>query len=466
MFDGESLGIVSLLPITLTLLIAFRYKSAAFALLIGCLAGVALIGFDPARGLNILVQDALGNPDFIWLCVVVFFIGIFFKLLKTSGVIALFTKKGSGLVKSRKGTKLGAWLMSFMIIDDYFSPLMTGVVMRPLSDKQKISREKLAYILDSTTASVCILVPFTAWAAYAASLILAQGDPVLSTKDGMMVFIHSIPYNFYPILIILFTLFISLELIPDFGPMRKAEKRASETGMVIRENAAPLTDFEIEDPREVQKEPNLIVNLLFPVLIIIGIITYSIIFRDEAFIAEAFITSVFYLSLLFLFRQKKNRIPALVNIIYEGMKAVLPTIIIIALAYCLNSITNGLGASEYIISVTGPEMSPALLVIMAFLFSSLISFATGSSWGTYAMMFPFVLSLVYTYTDGAITPLVYKTVAAVAGGGIFGDHASPVSDTSILSSAGAGSDHMDHVITQLPYAILIAIITIVLYLII
>lgn len=464
MFENNSMGIWSLLPLIVALILAFKTKSAAFSLFAGCLVGVVLLGLDPAYGFNRLAQESLGNQDFIWLCLVIIFIGILFGMFKKAGVVNAFARKISRVARTRRGVQFTSWLLGLFIIDDYFSPLITGTMIRPVSDKTRISREKLAFILDATTASVCILVPFTAWGVYLASLIAAQKGPVTTADQSLTVFIQSIPYNFYSIFLLIFTLGICLKLIPDFGPMKKAETRASETGKVLRDGAEPLIATESEGiTEETPEKAHLIADLLVPVLILFGIAIGTFVLLGKLKIAEAFITTVLYMGISLYVKRQVKSIQELMTTAMNGFKDVLPTLVIIALAYSINTVTKGLGAADFIFGIAKGGLTPSMLVALAFLITAVISFSTGTSWGAYALMIPLVLPLAYEFTGGALEPLVYKTIAAVSGGGIFGDHASPVSDTSVLSSAGAGSDHMDHVITQLPYALTIAGITFILY---
>jgi len=449
------------------LVLAFSTRSAALSLLGGVVIGAFMIGGNPAVELNATFQSSLGTNEFIWVCEIIVFIGIMTELLQRSGVLTAFSKKLAGYGDSPRSVKLTTWVMGLLIADDYFSPLLSGPIMRPLSDKAGIPREKLAFILDSTSASVCVLVPFLSWGAYLISLIMVQGGPVTTASEGMSVFIHAIPYNFYPILLVLFTLGICLHIIPDFGPMRKAEGRARNEGLLLRKGAVPLMSESraVGSGAEAAKS-FLIANLLVPVVIVLGVAVGSYVFYDSILIAEAFMIAVAYLSISMLITRQLKSVGHLTDAAMAGILSVIPAILIVALAYALNATTQSLGAAEWIIHVSEGIMAPATVVALTFLLTAVISFATGTSWGAYALMIPLALPLAYSFTGGVVDPLVYKTVAAVVGGGIFGDHASPLSDTSVLASAGAGSDHMDHVITQIPYAVLIAVVTLVLYLVV
>ena len=266
-------GILSLLPLVATLVLAFVTRSALIAMLVGTFSGTLMLGSAPGAGLNELFQSSLGNADFIWICEIVVLIGILFELFKRAGVLGALAQKFAGEGGQRRRVEISAWGMGFVIVDDYFSPLLTGAVMRPMSDRAQIPREKLAFILDSTTASVCILVPFTAWGAYLASLIAAQGAAVGSVEQGLAVFIGAIKYNWYPMLMLVFTLLICTRLIPDFGPMRKAERRVAETGALLRPGAKPLVTDDGDAIQQSTRDRNvsLALELLMPVVLLVSV---------------------------------------------------------------------------------------------------------------------------------------------------------------------------------------------------
>ena len=469
-------GVWSLVPLIFALVTAFWTRSAIFSLFAGCLIGVvmmdfdpnaALFGIDPAGGIVSLIAASL-DGEFIRICVIIMFIGILFELFKRAGVLVAFANKVSKTGTSPKKVKFTTWLMGFMIVDDYFSPLMTGPIVRPLSDKAKISREKLAFILDSTTASVCVLVPFLSWGAYISGLIAKEGGPIENSSQAIELFANTIPYNIYPMILIFFTMLICLEIIPDFGFMKKAEKRAREEGKVLRDGAIPLVSDEGDDIfEEKQEKAYLIYDFLVPILIVFGTVIVNYFIFGNIRILEGFITGVIYLGISLYLKGYVKDFGDLTEIGIKGSKSVMSAIIITALAYCINTVTKGLGAAEFIIAISDDFMTPQLLVASTFFITAMISFSTGTSWGAFALMIPFVLPIAYGYSNGiAHDPIVYKALAAVVGGGIFGDHSSPVSDTSVLASIGAGSDHMDHVVTQLPYALVVGFTTILIYLVI
>jgi len=421
---------------------------------------------NPVMQLNTIFQDALGNGEFIWVCEIVLSIGILTELFKRSGAIAGFTNRLSGMGDSPRNVGTTTWGLGLLVVDDYFSPLIVGTIMRPLSDRAKMSREKLSYLLDSMTSPVAVLVPFLGYGAYLASLIVAQGNGVDTPSQGLTVLIQSLPYNFYAILTIVMALGIGTRLIPDFGPMARAEKRAQEHGLLLREGATPLiTDDDLTEGASDRPAP-LWLYLGTPILLIMVIALGSFWFVDSILVAEAFMTAVAFLMIVMVIQRHFTSLTEAVGVAMSGIKSVLSAIIIIALAYSLNTVTSNLGAANWLIQVSEGLLTPNMLVAVTFALGAIISFSTGTSWGTFALVMPLALPLAYAFSGDPGSVLALKTIAAVAGGGVFGDHASPVSDTSVLSSAGAGSDHMDHIITQLPYALIVAAVTVLLYLVV
>lgn len=467
-------GLFSLLPLGVTLLLAFVTRSALIAMLTGTFVGTLMLGGVPGAGLNQLFQASLGNEDFIWIVLIVVLIGVLFEGFKRAGVMAALAEWASagstGKTRapgSRRKTELTTWGLGFLIVDDYFSPLMTGAVMRPVTDRVGVPREKLAFLLDATTASVCVLVPFTAWGAYLASLIAAQGGPVANVEAGLSIFIHAIPYNFYPMLIIVFALLIALRVVPDFGPMRRAEARVAETGALHREGANPLVDDSVDGleqgPSADERQPSLRFELALPVAVVIAVFAWSLIALGSVKIVEAFMAGAVVLISVLLLRRRLTSAADVAGLISRGAESVMPALIIVALAYALNEVARQLGVGDAIVGLFNAGLSIEWLVPLTFVVTAAIAFSTGTSWGSFALMMPVALPVAVSFSGAEIGVLVYQTVAAIAGGGIFGDHASPVSDTTVLASLGAGSDHMDHVITQLPYALAMACLTLLIY---
>jgi len=351
----------------------------------------------------------------------------------------------------------------FIFFSDYFSPLFVGPVMRNLTDRYRISREKLAYICDSTSAPLVVLVPITGWAAYLSGLAVGHAG-IGSREEALKLFLNSIPFNFYGFLAVIMVLLIVLRLIPDFGPMRRAEERALRTGKVLRDGAVPMMGRELTHlEASTSPKPSIQLNFLLPVFLIIAVNITTFVLTGRASVLEGFMLACVVLGVT-MWIQKVDNLSGIMKTVYAGMKGVMPAVTILALAYCINTVSQEMGTAVFVVRSTEGWMSPILLPALLFLISSFISFSTGTSWGTYAIMVPIALPLAYQFSGQELGTLVFASFAAVAGGGVFGDHCSPLSDTTVLSSLGGACDHMDHVRTQLPYALAVAVVVSALYL--
>lgn len=456
------LGPLSLVPASVAILLAFLTRNTVFSLAVACLAGVLVAG-DNLLGFPRLLVSALGNEDFSWIFLLELFIGILIAFFQRTGAILNFSSFIERRRMTRKRVQLIAWFMGmFVYFSDYFSPLFVGSTMRALSDRFKISREKLAYICDSTSAPVSILVPITGWAVLVAGLIVGMG-PIEDAADAMAAFILSIPYNLYSILAVMMVGLIAAGILPDFGPMKKAEERALNEGKLTRDDAQPLMADELTgiDPYP-GIQTSLFWNFVFPVLLVIGFAVGSVTLTGSARPMESFLLASVMAAIVM--RIQGIPLAEITDTAMAGIKGIMPAIIILAFAYALNDLSATLNTADYIISVTESWLTPKVLPVLAFLITGFVAFSTGTSWGTYAIMIPIAVPLAFSFSANELDTVVYATIAAVSGGGVFGDHCSPLSDTSILASTGAASDHIDHVKTQLPYAAIIGGISILLYL--
>jgi Na+/H+ antiporter NhaC len=459
---AQHFGALSLLPAAIAIALAFITRNTVFSLAVACLAGVLVMGEGPI-GFPNLLKRALGTESFAWILLLELFIGVVIAFFQRTGAIRNFTAFVEKRALTRARVQLIAWGMGlFVFFSDYFSPLFVGATLRDLSDRWKISREKLAYIADSTSAPVSVLVPITGWAVYIAGLLIGIG-PVTDAGEAMGVFVHSIAYNVYALLAVLMVALIALGIVPDFGPMRRAEQRAMREGKVLRDGAEPLMSVELTGIAPYAGvQTHLGLNFVLPVMIVIGIGIGSWVLGGSALTMEAFLAAAVVSGLVMRFQG----IPlgAIMETANQGMKGVLPAIVILAFAYALNRLSQDLGTALFILEATETWLTPAMLPALVFLIAGSIAFSTGTSWGTFAIMMPIAAPLAFAFASDQTGPLVYATVAAVAGGGVFGDHCSPLSDTSILASTGAASDHIDHVRTQLPYALLVGTIALAIYL--
>jgi Na+/H+ antiporter NhaC len=453
----------SLVPPLLAVLLAFATRDAIISLLVACVVGVVLLG-EGIQGFPGLLTRSLGTPDFIWICSVELAIGVLVAFLQRSRAIDLFRQRAARLVTTRNQVGLLGWGLGLSVFfSDYFSPLFVGPVMRDLTDRYRISREKLAYICDSTSASVIVLIPISGWAVYLSGLAIGMGG--IPDRDAAIgLFVRSVPFNLYSILTVLMVGAIVGGLIPDFGPMRKAEARTRETGKVMRDGAIPMMGKELTDI-EATTSPHASISLNFalPVVLIVGTNVATFLMLGTASILESFMLATGVLGLT-MWIQRVDTVRGLVQTALAGMKGVMAAVTILALAYCINTVSRELQTAAYVVELTGGWMSAALIPLLAFVISGFVSFATGTSWGTYAIMVPIVLPLAIQFSDGAVGPLALASFAAVAGGGVFGDHCSPLSDTTVLSSLGSACDHMDHTRTQIPYAVAVAAVVALFYL--
>jgi Na+/H+ antiporter NhaC len=435
-----------------------------FSLAVACLSGVLVAG-EGLLGFPNLLVGALGNEDFSWIFLLELFIGVLIAFFQRTGAILNFSQFIENRRMTRKRVQLISWFMGmFVYFSDYFSPLFVGSTMRALSDRFNISREKLAYICDSTSAPVSILVPITGWAVLVAGLIIGMG-PIEDAGDAMTAFIISIPFNIYSILAVVMVGLIASGILPDFGPMRVAEERAMKEGKLVRDGAQPLMGDELTsiDPFPGIKT-SLFWNFLFPVLLVIGFALSSVFLTGSARPMESFLLA----SVMAAIVMRVQGVPLfeITNTAMAGIKGIMPAVIILAFAYALNDLSAALNTAQYIIAVTESWLTPSVLPMLAFLITGFVAFSTGTSWGTYAIMIPIAVPLAFSFSGNELDTVVYATIAAVSGGGVFGDHCSPLSDTSILASTGAASDHIDHVKTQLPYAAIIGVISVLLYLLV
>lgn len=460
----ETMGWISIIPVAIAIILAFTTRNTYISLAIACIVGCFMAG-KGVFGFTDLLKTSLGNADFIWVVTINLMVAVMAAYFEKSGAIQGFTAIVDKKNFKRKSIQLITWLLGCLIFfSDSFSPLFVGGVMRKLSDKAKISREKLAYICDSTSAPVAVFLPITSWSAYLCGLTVGIGA-IVSQDDALKLFVKAMPVNFYAILSVLFVFLICSGIIPEFGPMKKAEKRALEEGKLLRDGAVPLMSQELTNMEPSKHiKPRVFLNFMLPILIFLGVSlgTFAVLGSTKVMEASVIVVIFMIVSLL----AQKMPLQEVSDTFMAGVKGAMPAIIILALAYPLNSLSKEMGTANFIINCTQSFLTPALLPFVIFVVAAIMAFATGSSWGTFAICLPIALPMALNATGNNVTMLVAACFAAVAGGGVFGDHCSPVSDTTILSSMGAASDHIDHVKTQLPYALVVAAICAVLYLVI
>ena len=464
----------SLLPPVIAIGLALITKEVYSSLFIGILAGGLMYSGFSFEGTmqHVFVDGMIGQLSDSWnvgILVFLVVLGAMVILMNRAGGSAAFGRWAADHVKTRVGAQLATVVLGCLIfIDDYFNCLTVGSVMRPLTDKNNISRAKLAYLIDATAAPVCIIAPISSWAAAVSGFV--------DGANGLTLFVKSIPYNFYALLTIVMMLGLAVMNF-DFGPMKKAEQQALESS---GENDihASLTGAD-PAPEDKISAKGTVRHLVAPIVVLIIACVIGMIYTGGVFSGESFInafagsdasvglvfgsvvalvlTIIFYLATRVLsFRECMTAIP-------EGFKSMVPAILILAFAWTLKSMTDSLGAAEYVAGIVETSAGNLIVLLPAivFLVGCFLAFATGTSWGTFGILIPIVVSVFGGDLDNT---LMIVSISACMAGAVCGDHCSPISDTTIMASAGAQCDHIAHVSTQLPYAIMAAAISVVCYL--
>jgi Na+/H+ antiporter NhaC len=473
-------GFWSVLPPVAALGLALWKKQIYPALLLGVWMGWWVVeGWNPitATGSTVasivaVFQDA-GNARILLYSLLV---GSVLILISATGGVEGFVARVAERrwVTNRRQAQMVPFLLGILItVESSITALVAGTVGRPLTDTYRVSREKLAYICDSTSAPVCILVPFNGWGALVIGLLAVQG-----VAEPVAVLLSSIRWNFYPMLAILLVL-TTILVGREIGPMQAAERRATEEGKLLADGAQPMV---AEEVLSVTPEPGITpraVYLILPVVTMVGAIVAGILVTGrrgsspdaglwEMIQASSGSTAVLWavlasLAVLAVIALGPCRMSGRVFIdhVFNGMGGMIPVVTLLVLAFALGSVVRELGTGAYVAEIIGGAASTKVAVAGSFVLASFMAFATGTSWGTFALMVPIAVPL--AAAQGGSLPLY---LAAVLGGGVFGDHCSPISDTTIISSMASASDHMDHVRTQIPYALVGGGVALVFYLIV
>lgn len=466
----------ALVPPLVAIILALVTKEVYSSLFIGIVIGglfygnIFQQGFSFEKSVLHIFEDGLvgvlSDPYNVGILIFLVVLGIMVSMMNKAGGSAAFGQWAGRYIKTRIGAQLSAVLLGMLIfIDDYFNCLTVGSVMRPVTDKHQVSRAKLAYIIDATAAPICIIAPISSWAAAVTGFV--EGE------DGFAVFMNAIPYNYYALLTIIAMLTMVLFKI-DFGAMAVHEANAVKGDLYT----TPERPYANSAPDTV-KGRGTVLDLVFPIITliiccIIGMIYTGGFFSGTGFI-EAFsgsdasiglmlgsffalvITIIFYaLRRVLTFTESCGCLP-------EGFKAMVPAILILTFAWTLKGMTDSLGAKEYVAGLVGGISGPwlALFPAVVFIVGAFLAFATGTSWGTFGILIPIVVS---TFSGTNHTMMIISISACMAGA-VCGDHCSPISDTTIMASAGAQCSHINHVSTQLPYVLVVAVVSCITYII-
>ena len=472
-------SIWALLPPVIAIALALFTKEVYSSLMIGILAGGLLYAqFNPVMAMQHVFVDGMiaqvADPWNVGILIFLVVLGSVVMLMNRAGGSAAFGRWASTHVKTRTGAQLATIALGVLIfIDDYFNCLTVGSVMRPVTDKHRISREKLAYLIDATAAPVCIIAPISSWAAAVTGFV--------DGANGLTLFIRAIPYNLYAFLTFAMMLVLAIGRF-DYGSMKTAEEEHRASRIPDETLRHPSITGSEDQPHPPVSEKGRVIHLVLPIVsliicCIVGMIYTGGFFEGEAFVdafanADAsvglvlgsmvalFITIIFYLVTRVLdFAECMNAIP-------EGFKSMVPAILILTLAWTLKGMTDSLGAAEYVASLVESfaenGMIMAFLPAFVFVVGAFLAFATGTSWGTFGLLIPIVVS---AFQSDVNNELMIIAISACMAGAVCGDHCSPISDTTIMASAGGQCEHIRHVSTQLPYAMTVAAVSFVGYII-
>jgi Na+/H+ antiporter NhaC len=489
----EHFGFWSLLPPLLAIVLAIKTRQVFISLLFGIWIGWIILSdtslFDGTINTIQALVDVFDDPGNTRTIMFSSLVGALIAFIQRSGGVEGFINYINRFLKHmeekrnsspRKLVQLMAWLTGGAIfVESNISVLTVGSIFRPIFDRLKIPREKLAYIADSTSAPTCILIPLNAWGAYIMGLLLAQG-----ISNPLTTMIKAYPLNFYPIFAMTIVVLVILTQ-KDIGPMKEAERRAIEDGKVIRDGATPMISSELIN---MQKSKDIVAkarNMIIPIMTMVAMMPVGLIYTGwpavenievyplwkQIFFAIgkgsgstavlwAVLSAIFIGAILYRW-QKIFKLPEIINLVFKGIAGLIPLALLMMLAFAIGKVCRDLGTGVYIAEVAKSWLSPNLVPFIVFLVAGFIAFSTGTSWGTFAIMIPIGLQMAQMMNAD-----IYFTIAAALGGGVFGDHSSPISDTTIISSMASASDHIDHVKTQLPYALLAGVGTALVYLII
>ena len=451
----------AVLPPVIAIVLALITKEVYMSLLIGIFSGALLFTkfsfiLSVETTFQIMGDKIGGNADILIFLVL---LGILVALITKSGASKAYGNWASKSITTKKGALLATAVLGVLIfVDDYFNCLTVGTVMRPVTDRYKVSRAKLAYIIDATAAPVCIIAPISSWAAAVGSSL-----PEGSSLDGFSLFLHTIPFNFYALFTLVFVLVLILTGI-DYSKMRVVEEAAAEFGDVGAEEDAKEQEEEVSSKGKV-------LDLILPIVVLIICCILMMLYTggilDGVGIINAFadcssarsLVMGSFIALIFTFilyiPRKVISFREFCDCFVKGFKAMTPAVMILCLAWTLSGICSAdyLDIGGYVSAViNGNAMVAILLPAIFFLVSLGLAFATGTSWGTFGILIPIALAIF-----GDASPMITVSVAAILSGAVCGDHISPISDTTILSSAGAQCKHIQHVSTQIPYAMTVCI---------
>lgn len=484
-------GILSIIPPLLAIALALIFRQVVISLILGIYSGALFIyGFDPLtaflRLIDKYVIEAVSDVSHTQIIVFTLLFGGVIGLISRSGGTTGIANTLSKYAHTRRSGMIATWLSGLIIFfDDYANALVVGNLMRPITDKLKISREKLSFIVDATSAPVASIFIVSSWIGYEVGLIQDGLNAIGSPLNAYSVFLDTIIFRFYPIAMLVFVFLIAFTK-RDFGSMLKAERRAVVEGKV---SASTFTTAEFSEKSELfgNEDKAKWYNGVFPILVLVSVTVFGLMFTgieslkeqgiNEYGLRDIISNSNSYLALLWgsfsacvvaalmVVAQRLLTLRQTVDAWFAGIRSMFLAVLILTLAWSIGAVTSEIKTADYIISLISDSIDPRFLPVIVFIVCGVTSFATGTSWGTMAIMFPIVIPLsaavtgMNNYSPDDTHLILIGVVSSVLAGCVWGDHCSPISDTTILSSMASGCDHIDHVRTQLTYAITVGIVT-------
>lgn len=478
---------LSLMPPLLAIGLALALRHVILALAAGVWLGASLVAGDPGRGLLALVDryavNAVADSDHASVIVFTLLLGGMVGVISRSGGAQGLATWFTRFATTRSRGQLAGWGMGLVIFfDDYANSLLVGTSMRPITDRLRVSREKLAFLVDATAAPVASVALISSWIGVEIGSIAEQFKLHHLAGDPYSVFVHTIPYRFYPICMLVFGLTLVVTR-RDFGPMRRAELRAINEGKLLADGARPAADFEDKSLAPEPGKPQRWFNALIPICAVVAGVLVAMWWTGYAKLSgqapgvdigawDAFTAGDSYRALLWaslagcllaiglVAGQRILTIAQAMDAWLTGLRSMILAVVILVLAWSLGAVCKDLDSAGFVVAAIGDWLPPGLLPAGVFVIAAAVSFATGTSWGTMGILFPLVIPLSVQLAPGDELSL-YGTISSVLSGAVWGDHCSPISDTTILSSLAASCDHVDHVRTQLPYAVCVGLVCLV-----
>ena len=451
--EASEFGAWSLLPATFLIVYIFITKRILESLVLSCLMGLIMAAktINVFGEFSVLLTDTMLDPDMAWLIIVCGLMGSIIALIERAGGAIAFGNWAAKHAKGEKSSLVWTWIMGIAIfLDDYLNSMAVGSCMRSLTDKFKVPREMLAYVVDSTAAPLCVLIPISTWAVFAGGLLEANGWA--PEGMGLVYFIQTIPYNFYAWVAAIMVILVIFRIIPVFGPMKKAYERVAAGGPIAPEGSEKI-DLYSGDTLTFAKTPR-IINLVIP---IISLVVFTLIFDID--LQMGVICTIPVMFILYLAQGIMNA-EEFADCVVKGLQNMIMPLLLMVLAWVFAAMSEQIGFTQYVIDTVAANVGVALLPFVVFVALAITQFVTGTNWGLYIIALPIVIPLAIQMDAN-----IALSVGAVISAGVLGSHCCFYSDATVLTSAACGCDNFRHAFTQMPYGILAGVIAAVMFLV-